>query len=103
MSTPNDAPDFAALIVALNANTAALARLAAPTPPAAPPPSNGPVFLTVEQAGELLGLTPRAIYARASRGQLPGAVKVGRSLRFRRDALLKAFVEGRASSPKGRR
>ena len=44
-----------------------------------------------------------AVYARAARGQLPGAVRVGRTLRFRRAQVLGLLAEGRALSPRGSR
>jgi excisionase family DNA binding protein len=56
-------------------------------------------LLTVRQVAELLGMTPKAIYHRAERGQLPGVFHVGRSLRFRRSDLLRFISEGRGLSP----
>ncbi len=62
-------------------------------------PSPAQALLTVPQVAELLGMTPKAIYHRAERGQLPGALHVGRSLRFRRADLLRFIGEGRGPSP----
>ena len=39
-------------------------------------------FLTVEEAGQALGLSPRSVYDRIKRGEIP-AVKMGRSFRVR--------------------
>jgi excisionase family DNA binding protein len=60
-------------------------------------------LLTVRQVAEFLGMTPKAVYHRAERGQLPGVIHVGRSLRFRRTDLLRFIGEGRGLSPTGSR
>jgi predicted DNA-binding transcriptional regulator AlpA len=52
-------------------------------PPLAPLPATQ-VALTVKQVADLLGMTQKAVYHRAERGQLPGKFYVGKSLRFRR-------------------
>lgn len=57
------------------------------------------VALTVKQVAELLGLSVKAVYHRADRGQLPGKFYVGKSLRFRRADLLGFVSEGRGPSP----
>jgi excisionase family DNA binding protein len=59
----------------------------------------GQLLLTVRQVARLLGMTPKAVYHRAERGQLPGMFYVGRSLRFRRADLLRFIGEGRGLSP----
>jgi excisionase family DNA binding protein len=74
--------------------------------PASPPstttsdgePALDKAIYTVEEVGRLLGCSPKAVYARVSRGQLPGAFRVGRSLRFRGSELLPFILEGRAPS-----
>jgi excisionase family DNA binding protein len=69
-------------------------------PPSADIPiAPGQFLLTVRQVARLLGMTPKAIYHRAERGQLPGKFYVGRSLRFRRADLLRFIGEGRGLSP----
>jgi excisionase family DNA binding protein len=73
------------------------ADASAPADPALPP---GQLLLTVPQVARLLGMTPKAIYHRAERGQLPGVVRLGRSLRFRRADLLRSVLEGRGLSPR---
>ncbi len=62
-----------------------------------------PYFLTAAEAAALLRTTRAAIYARAERGALPGAVRDGRRLLIRRDELLNSLSEGRAPSPGGSR
>jgi excisionase family DNA binding protein len=57
------------------------------------------IALTVGQVAALLGMTPKAVYHRAERGQLPGLFRVGRSLRFRRADLIRFVSEGRGLSP----
>ncbi len=72
-------------------------------PAGAPPdhlPLPGQLLLTVPQVARLLGMSAKAIYHRAERGQLPG---VGRSLRFRRAELVGSLSEGRGLSPKASR
>ena len=59
-----------------------------------------PLLLPVETAAEVLHTTPKAIYAMAERGQLPGAVRVGRRLLIRRDELLDSIGGSRALSSK---
>ena len=66
-------------------------------------PLPGQLLLTVPQVARLLGMSAKAIYHRAERGQLPGVVRVGRSLRFRRADLLGSLSEGRGLSPKASR
>jgi len=75
-------------------------RLEAAGPPLTPatwPP--GQVAFTVKQVAEILGVTEKAIYHRAARGQIPGKFYVGKSLRFRRTDLLRSIAEGRGLSP----
>jgi excisionase family DNA binding protein len=57
------------------------------------------IALTVKQVATMLGMTPKAVYHRAERGQLPGKFYVGKSLRFRRTDLLRFIAEGRGLSP----
>jgi excisionase family DNA binding protein len=47
-----------------------------------------PVLLTVHEVGALLRTTPKAIYAMTDRRALPGVVRIGRRLLFRRADLL---------------
>lgn len=42
-------------------------------------------LLTVEEVAALLRTTKKAVYLQAERNQLPGIVKLGRRLLFRRD------------------
>ena len=60
-----------------------------------------PTRLTVpEVARHILRTTPRAVYAMNERGQLPGAIRIGRRLLFDRDDLLDWLRQKRAPSPK---
>ncbi len=74
-----------------------------PTPTRAAPAeasagaSNSPL-LTVEEVAQLLRTTPKGVYAKVARSQLPGAIRVGRALRFRRSDVVKLLSEGRAPS-----
>jgi len=55
-------------------------------------------LLTVDEVGALLRTTRKAIYTMAERGLLPGAVRIGRRLLFRREALLHWLGQKSASS-----
>lgn len=59
-----------------------------------------PLFLTVDEAAELLRTTRRAIYAMVERRQLPGVVRLRRRVLFRSDVLLDWLDQKRAPSPK---
>ncbi|GHH01641.1 helix-turn-helix domain-containing protein, partial [Comamonas sp. JC664] len=69
------------------------------TSPDGQPPLDKAVY-TAEEVDHLLGCSPKAVYAKVSRGQLPGVFRVGRSLRFRGRELLPFILEGRAPSPR---
>jgi excisionase family DNA binding protein len=69
------------------------------TTPEAQPPLDKAIY-TAEEVARLLGCSPKAVYAKVSRGQLPGAFRVGRSLRFRGSELLPFILEGRVLSPR---
>jgi excisionase family DNA binding protein len=58
-----------------------------------------PLLLTAAETANLLRTTRRAVYARAERGLLPGAIRDGRRLLVRRDDLLRYLEERRAPSP----
>lgn len=51
-----------------------------------------PTFLTVDEVAVLLRLTPKAVRHRIERGQIP-VVRLGRSVRVRRDLLLSLLGE----------
>jgi excisionase family DNA binding protein len=51
-----------------------------------------PYWLTVDEVAAWLRTTRKAVYARVERGRLPGAVRNGRRLLVRRDALVKSLV-----------
>jgi excisionase family DNA binding protein len=59
-----------------------------------------PLFLTVDEAAELLRTTRRAVYAMVERRQLPGVVRLRRRVLFRSDVLLDWLDQKRAPSPK---
>jgi excisionase family DNA binding protein len=48
-----------------------------------------------------LALSKKALYHRVSRGQIPGVVRLGRSIRFRRTDLVRLLAERRGPSPEG--
>ncbi len=61
--------------------------------PHAPPAL--PELLTANQVAALLHTTVQAVYAKAERGTLPGATRVGRRLYFLRRDLLGLVEQGR--------
>jgi excisionase family DNA binding protein len=67
--------------------------------PEGQPPLDKALY-TAEEVALLLGCSTKAVYAKVSRGQFPGAFRVGRSLRFRGHELLPFILEGRAPSPR---
>ena len=62
-----------------------------------------PVLLTVAETAALLRTSRKAVYAMVERGQLPGVIRIGRRLLFRRDALVDWLDESCASLPGGSR
>lgn len=54
-----------------------------------------PVLLTPDEVAAWLKTTVRAVYAKAERGTLPGATRVGRRLYFLRTELLGLVEQGR--------
>ena len=47
-----------------------------------------PALFTCAETAELLRTSKKAVYAMLERGQLPGAIRIGRRVLFREDALL---------------
>lgn len=50
--------------------------------------SDLPLLLTPDDLAALLRTTKQAVYVAAARAQLPGVVRIGRRLLFRRDEVL---------------
>ena len=69
-----------------------------------PTMNHGPdrVLLTVEEVSLLLRTSRKAIYAMTERGHLPGVVRLGRRLLFRRDLLLDWLRQKSTPSLEGR-
>ena len=51
-------------------------------------PDKLPVFLKAEEIAKLLRIHINTVYEAAARDEIPGVVRVGRNVRFRRDAVL---------------
>ena len=64
-----------------------------------------PVLDTPSDVAAMLRTSRKAVYTMVERGQLPGAIRVGRRLLFRREALLQWLSEkvGAPSPTGGRR
>jgi excisionase family DNA binding protein len=58
-------------------------------------------FMTIEEVAELLRLSERSVYGLARKGELPGAVKVGRSWRVERATLMESLRKPPVSSEGG--
>jgi len=72
-----------------------------PKRPADPIPGLEPLprLLTVPETAALLRTTPRAIYAKAERGLLPGVIRLPRRILISSVHLLRWLEESRAPSP----
>ncbi|GJM43206.1 MAG: hypothetical protein DHS20C21_00480 [Gemmatimonadota bacterium] len=66
--------------------------------------SDLPLLLTPEDLATLLRTTKRAVYVAAARAQIPGEVRMGRRLLFRRDEVLVwlGLDEGKNQKRKGK-
>lgn len=58
-----------------------------------------PQFLTAHEVADILRKRRKGIYELNRKHRIPGAVRVGRSLLFRRDRLLKWLRESSVPSP----
>ena len=61
------------------------------------------VFLTAAEVAALLRVSTKTIYDAAARGEIPGEVRFGRTLRFRRDEVLAWSGQPRVVTKKRRR
>ena len=62
--------------------------------------SRNPYLLTVDElARDYLRTSRKGVWRMAQRGRIPGVVKVGRRLLFRRDRVVRWLSENGASSP----
>ncbi|RKH56942.1 DNA-binding protein [Corallococcus interemptor] len=63
-----------------------------------------PEFLTVDEAAGLLRVNRKTLYESIRLGQVPGVIRVGKSLRIRRAALVESSPgKGRDSDDRKRR
>jgi excisionase family DNA binding protein len=64
----------------------------------------GPVekLISVDEVASLTGWRPLTIYKKAAAGEIPGKVKLGRSLRFKESAV-EPWLEHQAQRMKGNR
>lgn len=56
-------------------------------------------ILTVSEVAEYLRVNPQTIYRKAKAGEMP-TVRIGRAIRFRRDAL-EAWIKGLSAAQTG--
>lgn len=59
-----------------------------------------PPVLTIDEAARLLRVNRKTLYDAVRAGEVPGVVRLGRSIRIGRDALLR-WMEGNASPALG--
>ncbi|PTL75525.1 helix-turn-helix domain-containing protein [Vitiosangium sp. GDMCC 1.1324] len=64
--------------------------------------SNAPEFLTVEEVAALLRVNRKTLYESIRRGEVPGAVHLGRTVRLRRSVLL-SWTPGNSSPALGKK
>ena len=62
---------------------------------ATPRETDLPALLTADEVAAWLATSTKAVYAKAERGNLPGAVRLGRRLYFIRSELLRFVEQGR--------
>jgi excisionase family DNA binding protein len=58
------------------------------TPVASCAPRSLPIILKADEVAELLRVNRKTLYEAVQRDEVPGVIRIGRSLRFRRDAVL---------------
>ena len=56
--------------------------------------SQAEVFFTVEEVAALLRINPKTAYEKVGRGDIPGAFRVGRAVRLRRETVLEWLRNG---------
>jgi excisionase family DNA binding protein len=61
-----------------------------------------PAVLTVDELAALLRVERKTAYAAIARGDIPGARRIGRSIRIHRDSVL-AWLRAQARAPRSRR
>ncbi len=50
-----------------------------------------PTILTAQEVAQLLRVSRKTVYEAARHGELPGVLRIGRALRFHRDAILQSM------------
>lgn len=61
------------------------------------------MLLTIAEFAALIGRSEKSVRHRIARKQIPGAVRIGRSVYLRRTEVLRFLAEGRGPSPEGSR
>jgi excisionase family DNA binding protein len=62
-----------------------------------------PLVLSVDDVARLLRVDRKTVYAAIARGEIPGARRLGKAIRFSRDAVLAWLAEGQGHVPRSRR
>jgi excisionase family DNA binding protein len=73
-----------------------------PDPPQPPAPAEAPALLRVEEVAALLRINRKSAYAAVEAGTIPGVVRIGRTIRVSRDAVLE-WTRGQGGVSRSRR
>ncbi|MBI3129507.1 MAG: helix-turn-helix domain-containing protein [Candidatus Tectomicrobia bacterium] len=71
-------------------------------PPQADPHGDLPAVLTVDELAEFLRVGRDTVYQAIAKGEIPGACRIGRTIRISRDAMLD-WVRGKGHAPRSER
>jgi excisionase family DNA binding protein len=74
-----------------------LAKAGPRAPPHAPAPVPVPEVLTADELAALLRVNRKTVYAGFKAGEIPGGKRIGGTIRFSRDAVLRWLAEGQVS------
>ena len=70
---------------------------AGPRSPHSPPSAPMPEVLTADELAAMLRINRKTVYAAFKAGELPGGKRIGGTIRFSRDAVLRWLAEGQVS------
>jgi excisionase family DNA binding protein len=66
-------------------------------------PSGTPAVLTVDELAAFLRVDRKTVYTALNSGEIPGARRIGRTIRVSRDAVLRWLADGQGRVPHSRR
>jgi excisionase family DNA binding protein len=62
-----------------------------------------PAVLTVDELAALLRVDRKTLYTAVRNGEIPGTRRIGRTIRFSRDTVLRWLADGQGHVPRSRR